>query len=336
MNTVHHRFTLMVLSVLAIASSLLCVSCTTVAVQPSPDTAASLSDSILWIAATTSPYDHYQPWKRSDTGRRSGYGTVVSCDTVLTTAEIVRDAVTVKLKRLGRASFIDATILVRDYEANLCLLRIDPNDLDRPLVPVTFHERFAQGTPVDFFWLAGNNQLRQGRGNFDRAVMRKRPLSFGGMLSCMVSSMSQNGGDGCLYLMDGVPVAIGESYSDSAKEASVISASRIKSFPGRSRFSRLPGLPCARFRRRGSAGPDLASLPVHARIAPPMACSSATCSPSAPEPTCWSPMTSILAIDGVAIDAYGRFRRSAVRQHFVGGPHQPRHGRRQPGRDTVA
>lgn len=271
------------------------------------DQADQLAGSLVFLQTAAYGYDQYYPWKRENLSQRSGYGCAVGEYEVLTVANNVRDAAYIKVRVHGQNEFVAATVRVVDYESNLALLQLDPEAMKGPLKVVEFAEDYEQGGQVGYFWLAKENRVRTGRGYMDRASVVKGRLSFVNLLHYLVSSVSQPGGNGRVFFRGETAIGLGAAHNDQKKEVTVIPAPVINSFLADVREGDYEGAGLLGF----SAGrlldptmreylkmPEEISEGVHVNDVYTLG---SGCDVLAPNDV-------ILAIDGVKIDAFGRYR----------------------------
>lgn len=90
----------------------------------------SPADSILRINATLQSYHPFYPWQKNNPRKRSGLGTLLPNNQVLTAAKLVADAVYLEFESADKAHTVTARVAAIDYEANLALLTpADPDKL---------------------------------------------------------------------------------------------------------------------------------------------------------------------------------------------------------------
>ena len=145
-----------------------------------------LKDSLVYIKISAYPYNQFQPWKQMDVQDRSTYGCAVGPYEVLTIAFYVPDATYISVRTDSQNKYVPAKVEVIDYESDLCLLRLDPNELAKPLVPVKFRQDFKKGADVQSYWFSYKGHVYTGRGILDRAEVSKTPRSYGQFLNYII------------------------------------------------------------------------------------------------------------------------------------------------------
>ena len=108
--------------------------------------AEKLRDSLVYVKVSSYSYDQFQPWKHTDVQEKATYGCAVGPYQILTTAYNIQDATFINVRTDSRNEYIPATVQVVDYKSNLCLLNLEPNELEKPLVPITFNEEFKRAS----------------------------------------------------------------------------------------------------------------------------------------------------------------------------------------------
>ena len=271
-----------------------------------PDQAERLAGSLVYLQVSAYGYDEYYPWKRQDLAERTGYGCAVGEYDVLTTAGNVRDAAYIRVRVHGQNEFIPATVKVVDYESNLALLQLDSKEMSGPLTPLQFVDDYEKGGQVAYFWLTGQNRLRTGRGYIDRASVLKGGLSFARLLHYLVSSVSQPGGSGRLFARGENPIGLGAAYDDHKKEVTVIPAPVINHFLADAREQDYDGFPLLGFAAGQLLDPTMRTyLRMPDDVSDGVYVSDVFTLGSGAETV--EPNDVILSIDGVSIDAFGRF-----------------------------
>jgi hypothetical protein len=190
-----------------------------------------MKDSIVYLEVSKHGYNLSEPWKHSPLTESWACACAVGEYQVVTTAESVANHTFLEALRYGQNEFVGAQLKVVDYEADLCLIQLDPNQLDKPLKPLTFSEDYQKGAEVDCYWLSSDNSIYTGRGYLDRVNVQKTPTSHAQYLQYIISGASQNTGAGEVYCAGSNPVGIA-SWSSNNKEVGLIPAETINKFLG--------------------------------------------------------------------------------------------------------
>jgi hypothetical protein len=193
------------------------------------DLTEAMKDSVVFLETSSYGYNLSEPWKHKALSQNWACGCAVGEYEVITTAESVVNLAFLKALRHGQNEFVGARLVVVDYEANLCLIRLDPNELSKPLKPLKFAEDYEKGAEVDFYWLSPDSQMYNGRGHLDRASVERTQTSHGQRLRYIISNASQRTGKGEVYCVGSAPIGI-SCWSSRDKEAGLIPAETINGF----------------------------------------------------------------------------------------------------------
>ena len=193
------------------------------------DMTEQMKDSLVYLSISTGGYRIREPWNQKNLSNDWACGCAVGDNEVITTAEVVTNLVYVKILKYGQNSFINAKVKVVDYQKNLCLIEIDPNQLSKPLKPLTFSQDYQKGMSVDAYWLSSDRRIYSKRGYLDRVRVQKSETSFGKNLCYIVSDVSQHTDSGEVYFAGLSPIGIA-SWSNSANEVGLIPAETIIQF----------------------------------------------------------------------------------------------------------
>jgi hypothetical protein len=193
------------------------------------DLTDEMKDSIVFLETSAYGYDLSEPWKHKGLSQNWACACAVGEYEVLTTAENVVNLAFAKALRYGQNEFVGAKLVVVDYRSNLCLIRLDPNELSKPLKPLTFVEEYPKGAEVDFYWLSADSRLFNGRGHLDRASVEMMRTSHGQRLRYVIANASQRTGKGEVYCVGKSPIGIA-CWSSRDKEAGLIPTETINGF----------------------------------------------------------------------------------------------------------
>ncbi len=202
----------------------------------------AMKQSIVYLETSFYGYEQTQPWRHKNLSENWACACAVGEYELLTTAWSVANLAFVKALRYGQNEFISAKIKVIDYECNLCLIELDPNELSEPLRPLIFSEDYQKGAEVDFYWLSKDNHLYNGRGFLDHATVQKTNTSYEKRLHYIVANTSHLTGAGQVYCVGspsnagsrskpavGGPIGIA-CWANKNKEAGLIPAETINRF----------------------------------------------------------------------------------------------------------
>jgi S1-C subfamily serine protease len=266
-----------------------------------------LKNSLVYVKISSYSYNQFQPWKQTDVQESSTYGCAVGPYKVLVTAYHIPDATFISIRINGRNEYIPATVEVVDYESNLCLLKLEPKELTRPLVPIKFSTSFKKGAEVESYWFSYKGHILSGRGFIDRAEVAKSTRSYAQFLNYIVSNASQRTSSGQVYFHN--KKAIGIACWSDEQEAGLICAEVINHFLADAAKGKYEGFPQPGFhasrlidpaRRRYLKMPESLQNGIYVSDVYNLGTGSDELRRA----------DVILKINGTSIDAYGRFKHS--------------------------
>jgi len=197
--------------------------------RTSANQAELMQDSVVCLVSSALRYNVAEPWKHTNVADRWGCGTAVGPYQVITTAQTIANHTFVKALRYGQPEFVSAKPVVIDYESDLCLIELNPDELQKPLKPLSFTETYAKGEEVRFHWLAPGGSLNRGQGYLDRAHVEHVRTSYGQRLRYVIANASQKMGLGELYCLESTPIGIG-CWAGDSREADLIPGDTIARF----------------------------------------------------------------------------------------------------------
>jgi len=216
------------ISIIFVAITALC-SQPTMARRNQNNVVERMKQSIVYLQMSFYGYEQNQPWRHKELTENWACGCAVGKYEVLTTAWCVANLAHIKALRYGQNEYVGAKIKIVDYESNLCLIELDPNALSKPLEPLVFTEDYQKGAEVDFYWLSADNQIYNGRGYLDRALVRKTNTSYEQRLHYLAANTSHRTGAGQVYFVGSKPIGIA-SWSNDRKESRLVPAEAINRF----------------------------------------------------------------------------------------------------------
>ena len=281
-----------------------------------------IKESLVYINVTANAYESFQPWKKSSVAEKRGYGCAVGEYEVLTTASNVSDATFAKVRRPGQNEFISADIKVVDFESNLCLLKLDKESMDKPLVPLVFSEDYEKGADVSSYQVTAGGHLTTGRGVLDRAEVNVSTMSFGQFLDFVIAEASSNAGKATLYCLGEKPIGIANWAAVDSKEVGLVPGVIINKFLKDAGDGEYKGFPSVGFSatklidpatRRYLKMPEDLKDGIYVTKVFTLGTGSDVLKEG----------DSILSIDGHTLDAYGRFTHPVFDQilyhHLISG-----------------
>ncbi len=193
------------------------------------DLTEKMSDSVVYLEISKQSYNLSEPWKQRNLSESWACACAVDKYKVVTTAESIANHTFLKALRYGQNDFVGAKLIVVDYEANLCLIQLDPNELSKPLKPLIFNEEYQKGSEVDCYWLSSENRVYNGRGYLDRVNVQRTRTSHAQYLRYVIASASQRTEAGEIYCAGTEPIGIA-CWSNNDKEVGLIPSETINRF----------------------------------------------------------------------------------------------------------
>lgn len=122
---------------------------------------AAIAPCIMEVLVTAQRFDPHVPWKKTRPESKAGYGVVIADGRLITTEDLVRNAVMVEVRKPGGASKAPARIVVADPRVNAALLSA-PTD---GLTPATWNGVDKTGSAIQLVQYdeAGLTQVGAGR-----------------------------------------------------------------------------------------------------------------------------------------------------------------------------
>ena len=205
------------------------------------DLTETMKDSVVYLQISTGGYEQSQPWKSKSLAEGWACACAVGEYEVITTADKVANLAFIKALRFGQNKFISAKLKVVDYQTNLCLIQLDPNELSKPLVPLKFSENFQKGAEVDCCWLSPDSTLYNARGYFDRVNVRQTQTSYEQHLQYVIANASSRTSSGELFCIGSTPIGIA-CWSNTDNEVGLIPAEIINKFLNAEKDNNYEGL----------------------------------------------------------------------------------------------
>jgi hypothetical protein len=205
------------------------------------DLTQAMQNSIVYLQISTGGYSQSEPWQSSSPTDSWACACAVGQYEVITTADKVANLAFMRALRFGQNKFVSAQLTVVDYQTNLCLIRLDPNELGKPLVPLKFNEDYQKGSEVSCYWLSSDNILYNARGFFDRVNMQQSQTSFEQYLQYIITNSSKRAGSGEIFCKGSAPIGIA-CWSNSSNEVGLIPADVINKFLNSANNGKYEGL----------------------------------------------------------------------------------------------
>ncbi len=224
-------------------------------VRPAPDPEPSL----VKIHVAYQEPDYSRPWNRKREESRSGYGCLVAPGKILTTADIVKDATTLKLEKRGEKSYFPGRIAVVDYDVNLALIAVDDDSFFEDLLPLELEEQVKPDQPVQFLVFEEPDRIRAIPGTIVRVSVERYYLGLNRflILGAAVNFEDRGGGWSEPVLTGGKLAGMTMTYNGRRQYAGIIPAAIIRRFLDAAGEEGYAGLPHEGFSGSPTRAPAL-------------------------------------------------------------------------------
>lgn len=119
---------------------------------------------IVSLRITVQDYDLAAPWNKKPEQMVAGNALVVEGGLLLTTADLIKNATLIEVRKFGRYPNYPAKAVLVDYELDLAILKVDAPDFWKGLSPLPLAEKpIRSGRFVINRW-RGNGRFEQGSG----------------------------------------------------------------------------------------------------------------------------------------------------------------------------
>ncbi|NJK90518.1 MAG: PDZ domain-containing protein [Blastochloris sp.] len=149
-----------------------------------PKTTSPSTDhpSIVRVNATCQIVDPVRPWLKRPPFTRRAIGTVLSGQRILVTAEMVAHANFIELEKPVTSTKTTAYVDVIDYETNLALLRVNPEDAPtffQDTRPLELSTTAKAGDSLEIWQLEDNDALARSTGRINTVEVGPYPEGLG-------------------------------------------------------------------------------------------------------------------------------------------------------------
>lgn len=118
--------------------------------------------SLVKVFVTSQEFDAYIPWQKREPRERSGYGTAVASNRVLTTESLVRNQTLVELQLPRTGERTTARVVLADPQIDLALLSVDPALIDLQPVSVLAQRALADVPGLRLVQLDETGEVQSG------------------------------------------------------------------------------------------------------------------------------------------------------------------------------
>ena len=202
------------------------------AVVPQLPAATDNHSSVVEIIAVSQRPDVRLPWRRERASTRLGYGVIVGQNQVLTTEDLVRNAMFIEVRRPGSGDKVPATIRVADCHLNAAVLDIEPGTRVGSMPPVQWAENLAPGAKVCIVEFDDAGQAQTGDGRISEIAVDTLPSARTAVLTFRVLSDLKPGRIGVPVFQEDRLAGLTMQYDESTQTSSALPASLLRTFLG--------------------------------------------------------------------------------------------------------
>lgn len=179
------------------------------------------TSSVLEVLVTSQRTDPRFPWRRERPSTRQGYGVLVSSNRVVTTEELVRNAILVEVRQPGRGTKWEARIAEADVRANAAVLDVSSLPADSPFKPVAFDDGIQRDDTVLIVTFDEAGQMKSGNGRITETSVEALPHAASSLLVLKVLTDLKTDGQGAPVFHDGRLAGLAMEY-DAESQTSVV------------------------------------------------------------------------------------------------------------------
>lgn len=181
---------------------------------------------IVSIRVTSQSFDAILPWNKNSEDSVQGNGAVLEGQRLVTTADLVKNANLLEVRKFGRYPDYPARAILIDYDLNLALLEVDDPEFWQGLQPLPLADRpVASGAFAINRWRAGG-RFERARGEVVDYMVSTSP--FGLMEFPMMRGTTAMGGLGWGEVLTSSGRIIGMIASHGQQNFNAINSDMIK------------------------------------------------------------------------------------------------------------
>ena len=181
---------------------------------------------VVEVIVTTQHFDSHVPWEKKRPESRAGYGVVIADGRLLTTEDLVRNAVLVEIRLPGAAAKAKADILVADPRVNAALLSAPTTGLD----PVDWSATVTTGAKIQLVQYNEAGQRQNGEGRITGIEVAPLPSIAQGILTIQALTDLKLERVGTPAFHDGKLMGIVMQYDEGSQTSEVLPAAILRRF----------------------------------------------------------------------------------------------------------
>ncbi len=201
-------------------------SALTIAISATAQTVAPPHQSVVEVIVTAQRFDPAVPWKKSKQETRAGYAVVVAEDRLITTEDLVRNAVLVELRHPGDATKITASVIEADPRVNAALLAAPTAGL----TPVEWADPVKPGAKIQLVQFDEAGQRQNGEGRITGIEVATLPSSVHSLLTFQALTDLKLDRVGAPAFHEGRLIGLVMQYDEASQTSMVLPSALLKRF----------------------------------------------------------------------------------------------------------
>lgn len=189
-------------------------------------TTNNLHQCIAEVIVTSQRFDAHIPWKKNRPETKAGYAVVIANGRLITTEDMVRNAVLVEIRRPGDATRTKATIIEADPRINAALLAAPTEGF----VPAEWSDTVKTGSKIQLAQFDEAGQRQNGEGRITAISVSALPNAGYSILTFQALTDLKLDRVGAPAFHNGGLVGLVMQYDDASQTSEVLPAAILKRF----------------------------------------------------------------------------------------------------------
>ncbi len=186
--------------------------------------AQSFEDSVVNILVTSQKHDYGSPWQRGEITRSSITGCVINGNRILTASYSLTDSLLIEVTKKGESRKYTASVVIKDYQSGLALLKVEDESFFSGLKPVAFSSPGAMtGRSARVYKWDALSSLKEYLAELTKTSIRFYEPNTGVLMHQFSTSMN-DGGSGEPVFIDNMLAGIATGLNSETKTLYVISS----------------------------------------------------------------------------------------------------------------
>ena len=226
---------------MATMALLLAAACLILSWRVFAQTPDALPACVVEVHVTSQSFDSHVPWQKNQPVSKAGYGVVIADGRLITTEDLVRNAVLVEIRRPGDAVKTKATIRVADPRVNAALLEAPT----RGLTPVEWSVPVKTGARIQLVQYNAAGQQQNGEGRITSIQVGSLPNLAQSILTFQVLTDLKLERVGAPAFHEGRLVGLVMQYDEGSQTSMVLPAAVLQRFVANASHPPYPGVAAA-------------------------------------------------------------------------------------------